>query len=230
MIEVFVAGQGSWGKRLKAFLETRGTFSGIADYDNIEMLGYQKNPKRILWVAYPPGFRKTQIILKALRSGFHVIIEKPLMFSREETFQIKREIAASGAQFGVNFQFIYCKQVQRIAQEFASTPDVTFSGKFFAISKNKHQLDARFNLSSHLFAVRRFYFPTSSTGLVECGYGRNDRMFSVYDGKSVKSVDLLSCSCNLLDNYLLDFERSLVSRHSFELSLEFGLQVETDIR
>ena len=104
--------------------------------------GSIKNPllaqfgQKVVWITYPPGERKFQLIIEALTKGFDVIIEKPIQMSPKEIQKIQKTILFTGNQLAVNFQYVFCNRVSQLAKETETNKKFVFEGNFFAISKN----------------------------------------------------------------------------------------------
>ena len=226
MKQIYVAGNGNWGKKVKSFLEKADLFAGNIDIQSIKKPLPDALYQIIVWITYPPGERKFRLIIAALTKGFHVIIEKPIQMSPIEIQKIQKTILLTGKQLAVNFQYVFCNKVSQLAEEIRSYKKPVFEGNFFATPKNDLALEPRFNLASHILAIKKFWFPHLNLSNIKYGYGKNERFIRLIDGESSCFIDLNSCSCNLLEKFVTKFSESIKTGKTFDLSLNFALEVE----
>jgi hypothetical protein len=226
MLRIWVAGNGNWGVKVRKFLENRVGFIGHLTIADIKTGNFKTSPLRLLWITYPPGDRKIQLILAALNSGFHVLIEKPLMLSQDEIDTIQTTMLSTKCNVFVNFQYNYCKSIISAKERYAEVDDLLFEGCFYAIPKNKLNLNPYYNLACHIISIKLNHFPNAYLGTLKYGYERNDRCVRLI-GKSEKClINLSKCTCNTLENLLDSLELSLMEGINFPLTFRFGVELE----
>ena len=115
--------------KAKAFAETKGVTFNCDTYD--EML----NNAYIDIIAIGDYYgRRGELVIKALKSGKHIIADKPLCISLEELYEIKHLVSEKNLKIGMMFDLRYNKNVLTAkklidAGEIGEINNISFGGQ-----------------------------------------------------------------------------------------------------
>lgn len=225
MRNIYVAGSGNWGKKVISALKKNDRYSGSFNNNN-EFFNKKGHGRDILWITYPPGERKTNLIIQALNSGYNIIIEKPISISKNEINLINDILSKTDLQIAVNYQYVFCKSVNALSKIPFEHFEYSLKGKFFATANNNLNLNSKLNLGAHLIAIQQYHFPHLLLNELSFGYGKNERYFEINGKNFYKRIDLMQCSCDLLEIFLSEYEACLSTGKPYEINLEFAMNVE----
>lgn len=225
MRNIYVAGSGNWGKKVISALKKNGRYSGFFD-DKNEFSNKKGHGRDILWITYPPGERKTNLIIQALTSGYNIIIEKPISMSKNEIQLINNILSKTDLQIGVNYQYVFCKSVNSLSKIPFELSKYNLKGRFYATAKNNLNLNSKLNLGAHLIAIQQYHFPHLSFNELNFGYSKNERCFAINGNNFYRKIDLMQCSCDLLKIFLYEYETCISAGKPFRINLDFAINVE----
>src|ERR1700682_4607150 len=112
-----VVGRGSWGTRIPGMLGggrrrvefasglRRATSESSAAHESRLVQTFSDSAAQIVWLCVPPGVHVPMLIRAAFAAGLHVIVEKPWVYSREETTLLQESAARAGLKGGGHFAY-----------------------------------------------------------------------------------------------------------------------------
>ena len=241
-----ILGRGRWGTTVHLALQTMGRRvlvsslgrpledeypSQYAERLQQEM-HYLTTEADILWAAIPPRDQAV-VLAEALRTGLHVIAEKPWMADDEVTAELTRIALEKKCVVGVNFQYCLLDEVRRTSEAIktANESPLIFTGKFRISRENRLNIPALHNLGSHLMAIRNHHFPTARVEMLDVGYESEDeRWLCIASSSAERRCDLLRHSQNIVSDFILLFEKAILRGVPFPFDLDFTRTVATNLR
>jgi hypothetical protein len=131
----------------------------------------------------------------------------------------------------VNFQMCFLQVLSSLQLKYKTKNNVVFSGCFSISRNNRLDIESKYNLGSHLLAIREYVFPFAKIGVVESAYESVDsRFFSLNAERESDVVDLIKNDEPLLQIFIQQFEQGLKSGKPLFLDLPFALRVTESLR
>lgn len=237
-----IVGKGRWGARMHALLAGEGrrvefaqssrreAGESDADYEARVSRRFVASAAQIAWLCVPPGAHVPPLIRAALGAGLHVIVEKPWIYSREETSALQSAGEAKSLRVGVHFEYCFLSEVERWRREYARRADLRFSGIFTTSASDHMGVPAMQNLGSHLLSILEYAVPNATVEEIRCGYeSANQRTVWLEAGKQgIAAIDLLAQQEPIIQRYLAGFESSL-DGEDFPVDLGFAQRVKENM-
>src|SRR6202795_3997699 len=168
-----IVGMGRWGSRIHGMLASEGRRAEFASglrrgsdessgaHESRLAQTFSDSAAQIVWLCVPPGAHVPNLIRAAFAAGLHVIVEKPWIYSREETTLLRDAAARAGLKGGVHFEYCLLSEVENWRRRFEQERGVGFGGTFNVHAADHLGISAMQNLGSHLMAIREYAVPHS---------------------------------------------------------------------
>ena len=234
-----IVGKGRWGPRMHAMLEGEGRRASFATnirratgendpvYESRMAESFKASGADIAWLCVPPGPHVPPMIRAAISAGLHVIVEKPWIYSREETSALLH--AAHGAKLVTAVDFEYCllTGVENWRKEYYERSGLRFGGAFEIGAGDHLGISARDNLGSHLLAIHEYAVPQSEISSFQCAYqAPNQRRVWLEESKArISQIDFLGSPEPIIQTFVSRFENSLEGT-PFPFDFGFALRVK----
>jgi Oxidoreductase family, NAD-binding Rossmann fold len=238
-----IVGRGRWGARMHAMLVGEGRraefASGLRRASN-ENTGahesrlaqtFSDSSAQVVWLCVPPGAHVPALIRAAFAAGLHVIVEKPWVYSREETTLLQDAATRAGLKGGVHFEYCLLSEIENWRRQYEQENGLEFGGTFNVRAADHLGISAMQNLGSHLMAMREYAVPHSRLGKIYCGYELPDeRMVWLESGKKrVASINFLGSKEPIVQRFVSRFENSLDGK-PFPFDFAFAHRVNGNLR
>lgn len=234
-----IVGKGRWGVRMQQMLVGEGRRADFAaDYRQMGgepgeecearmAAAFHSSGAQIAWLCVTPGVHVPLLIRAALAAGMHVLVEKPWVYSQEETAALQEIARHAGLQTAVHFEFCMLAELEKWRREFADREGLRFVGIFDVSAADRSKILVMQNLGSHLVAMHEYAVPRSAISSIECHYEAVDqrRVFLDSGGGRVGEIDFLGSGEPIMQRFLRLFEGSL-GRGSFPFDFGFGWRVK----
>jgi predicted dehydrogenase len=218
-----IVGKGRWGSRIHAMLVgegrraefasglRRGTGESSAAHESRITQIFSDSTAQIAWLCVPPGAPVLTLIRSAFAAGRHVIVEKPWIYSREESSLLQDTATRAGLQGGVDFEYCMLSEIENWRRRYEQGKDMQFGGTFNVRAVDHLGISAMQNLGSHLMAMRQYAVPHSRLSKIYCGYELPDeRMVWLHtDKQRVASIEFLGSKEPIVQRFVAGFENSL---------------------
>jgi hypothetical protein len=233
-----IVGKGRWGSRMRAMLAGEGrraefasslrraTGESSAAHESRSTQTFSDSTAQIAWLCVPPGAHVLTLIRSAFAAGLHVIVEKPWIYSREESILLQDTASRAGLQGGVDFEYCMLSEIENWRRLYEQGKDMEFGGTFNVHAVDHLGISAMRNLGSHLMAMRLYAVPHSRLSKIYCGYELPDeRTVWLNTGKQrVASVEFLGSKEPIVQRFVAGFENSLDGK-PFPFDFEFAERV-----
>jgi Oxidoreductase family, NAD-binding Rossmann fold len=236
-----IAGKGRWGQRMHALLDGEGRRDFLQEarrkgeetdgvYVSRMAEQFRKSAAQIAWLCVPPGSHVPLLMHAALDAGLHVIVEKPWVYSAEETAALQQLAERKGRNIGVHFEYCFLSEVEIWRQRYENEAGLQFGGTFTVTASDHTGTSAMRNLGSHLSAMHAFAVPRSGIGEIRCAYETQDQRLIWLDSskKRIETVDFFNSKEPIIQRFLAQFESSMGGT-AFRLDLNFALRVKEDL-
>lgn len=238
-----IVGRGRWGTRMHAMLTGEGRraefASGLRRQSNESSGAYESrlaqtfggSSAQIAWLCVPPGAHVPTLIRAAFAAGLHVIVEKPWVYTREETTELQDAATMAGLKGGVHFEYCLLSEIENWRREYEHQDGLEFGGTFNVHAADHLGISAVQNLGSHLMAMREYAVPNSRLSEIHCGYELPDQrmVWLETDKKRVASIDFLGSKEPIVQRFLARFENSLDGK-PFPFDFDFAQRVNENLR
>jgi hypothetical protein len=238
-----VVGRGRWGTRIHGMLASQGRrveFAASLRRQTNESAGahesrlaqtFSESPAQIVWLCVPPGAHVPPLIRAAFAAGLHVIVEKPWVYSREDTTFLQGAATRAGLKGGVHFEYCLLSEIEDWRRQYEHERAFKFGGVFKVHAGDHLGVSATQNLGSHLVAMHEYAVPHSGLSEIRCGYELPDqRMVWLESGKHrVASIDFLGSKEPIVQRFLARFENSLDGK-PFPFDFAFAQRVNENLR
>src|ERR1700693_1169546 len=200
-----ISGRGGWGARMHGMLASEGrrvelaaglrrtTSETVGAYEARLAQTFSDSLAGIVWLCVPPGAHVPTLIRAAFSAGSHVIVEKPWVYSREETTLLQDAATRAGLKGGVHFEYCLLSEIEIWRRRYENENGLEFGGVFNVHALDHLGISAMQNLGAHLVAMREYAVPHAGVSEIRCGYDLPDqRMVSLESGKqTVARLDFL---------------------------------------
>jgi Oxidoreductase family, NAD-binding Rossmann fold len=237
-----IVGKGRWGLRMQALLvgeKRRAEFAAdirkrpdenAGAYEERMTGAFRASAAQIAWLCVPPGPRVPSLIRAAIAARLHLIVEKPWVYSREETSGMQAAARRAELRTGVDFEYCMLSEVENWRREYQRRSDVTFGGTFTVNAGDHLGLSAMQNLGSHLLAIHAYAAPHSTISEIRCDYdSAEQRRVWLDSGKErVAEIDFLGSKEPIIQRFLTGFEKSMDGT-SFPFDFDFAFRVKQNL-
>src|ERR1700732_2323217 len=181
-----IVGRGRWGARMHAMLVAEGRRvefaaglrKGLGEssraHESRLAQAFSDSSAQIVWLCVPPGAHVPTLIRAAFAAGLHVIVEKPWVYSRDETARLQDAATKAGLKGGVHFEYCLLSEIENWRRQYEQQKDLEFGGIFNVRAADHLGISAMQNLGSHLMAIREYAVPHSRLAVIHCGYDLPD--------------------------------------------------------
>src|ERR1700733_9123246 len=126
-----IVGKGRWGARMHAMLVgegrraefapglCRGTGESSDAHESRLAQTFSDSSAQIAWLCVPPGEHVPTLIRAAFAAGLHVIVEKPWIYSREETTKLQDAASKARLQSAVHFEYCLLSEIENWRRRYA---------------------------------------------------------------------------------------------------------------
>jgi hypothetical protein len=238
-----IVGRGRWGTRMHAMLVGEGRRAELASglrrganestgaYEARLAQTFSDSSAQIVWLCVPSGAHVPVLIRAAFATGLHVIVEKPWVYSREETTLLHDAATKAGLKGGVHFEYCLLSKVENWRRQYEQAQGVGFGGTFNVHAADHLGISAMQNLGSHLMAMREYAVPHSRLSKIYCGYELPDERMVWLDSEKqrVATIDFLGSKEPIVQRFLARFENSLDGT-TFPFDFVFAHRVNENLR
>ncbi|MDQ1410608.1 MAG: Oxidoreductase family, NAD-binding Rossmann fold [Acidobacteriaceae bacterium] len=238
-----IVGRGRWGSRMHAMLAGEGRRAEFASglrrktgessgaHESRLAQTFSDSSAQIVWLCVPPGAHLPVLIRAAFAAGLHVIVEKPWVYSREETTLLQDAAAKAGLKGGVHFEYCLLSEIENWRRQHKHESGLAFGGVFNVHAGDRLGIPPMQNLGSHLLAMREYAVPHSHFSEIRCGYELPDQRTAWLesDNQRVASIDFLDCKEPIVQRFLAHFENSLEGQ-PFPFDFAFAQRVNERLR
>src|ERR1700719_2738948 len=125
-----IVGRGRWGARMHAMLVGEGrraefaaslrreTNESSGAYESRLAQTFSHSSVQIVWLCVPPGTHIPALIRAAFSAGLHVIVEKPWIYSREETTLLQDAASKAGLKGAVHFEYCLLSEIENWRRQY----------------------------------------------------------------------------------------------------------------
>jgi Oxidoreductase family, NAD-binding Rossmann fold len=238
-----IVGSGRWGARMHAMLVAegrraefaaglrRGPGESNAAHESRLAQTFSDSSAQIVWLCVPPGAHVPVLIRAAFAAGLHVIVEKPWVYSREETTLLHDAATKARLKGGVHFEYCLLSEVENWRRQYEQQQDMGFGGTFNVHATDHLGISAMQNFGSHLMAMREYAVPHSHLSKIYCGYELPDERMVWLDSdkQRVATIDFLGSKEPIVQRFLARFENSLDGK-PFPFDFAFAHRVNENLR
>jgi hypothetical protein len=238
-----IVGKGRWGARMHAMLTGEGRraefASGLRRQSNESSAAHESrlaqafsdSSAQIAWLCVPPGAHVPTLIRAAFAAGLHVIVEKPWVYSREETARLQDAATKAGLKGGVHFEYCLLSEIENWRRQYEQQKDLEFGGTFNVHAADHLGISAMQNLGSHLMAMREYAVPHSHLSKILCGYELPDErtVWLDSDKQRVATIEFLGSKEPIVQRFVARFENSLDGK-PFPFDFAFAQRVNENLR
>jgi hypothetical protein len=191
---------------------------------------FRKSAAQIAWLCVPPGPHVPLLLHAALDAGLHIIVEKPWVYSAEDTSALQQLAERKGRSIAVHFEYCFLSQVESWRQRYENEADLQFGGIFTVSASDRPGTTAMQNLGSHLLAMHAFAVPRSGISEIRCAYDTpNERLVWLDSAeRRIDAIDFFNSKEPIIQRFLAQFELSM-DRTAFRLDLNFARRVKEDL-
>jgi hypothetical protein len=238
-----IVGRGRWGARMHAMLAGEGRraefASGLRRHGNESSDAYESrlaetlahSSAQIAWLCLPPGAHVPRFIRAAFAAGLHVIVEKPWIYSREETVLLQEAASKAGFKGAVHFEYCLLSEIENWRRQYEHENGLKFGGTFNVRAADHLGISAMQNLGSHLVAIREYAVPNCGLPEIHCGYELPDERMVWLDSdkQRVAYLEFLNSQEPIIQRFVTRFENSLDGK-PFPFDFAFAQRVNEIIR
>jgi hypothetical protein len=192
---------------------------------------FSDSKAHIAWLCVPPGAHVPILIQAAFTAGLHLIVEKPWLYSREETILLQDAAARAGLKGGVHFEYCLLSEIENWRQQYEQQNGLKFSGTFNVHAADHLGISAMQNLGSHLMAIREYAVPHSRLSKIYCGYELPDERMVWLDSdkQRVATIEFLGSKEPIVQRFVARFENCLDGA-TFPFDFAFAQRVNENLR
>jgi hypothetical protein len=238
-----IVGRGRWGTRMHAMLTSEGRRAEFAAglrrrtdeigaaHESRLAQTFSDSSAQIVWLCVPPGAHVPALIRAAFAAGLHVIVEKPWVYSREETKLLHDAAARAGLKGGVHFEYCLLSEIENWRRQYEQQNGLKFGGTFNVHATDRLGISAMQNLGSHLMAMREYAVPHSHLSKIYCGYELPDERMVWLDSdkQRVATLEFLGSKEPIVQRFVARFENSLDGK-PFWFDFAFAQRVNENLR
>jgi hypothetical protein len=238
-----IVGRGRWGARMHAMLVgeerraefaaglRRGTNERSDAYESRLAQTFSDSSVQIVWLCVPPGPHVPTLIRAAFAAGLHVIVEKPWIYSQEETTLLQDAATRAGLKAGVHFEYCLLSEIENWRRQYEQEKGMGFGGTFNVHSADHLRISAMQNLGSHLMAMREYAVPHSGLSKIYCGYELPDERMVWLDSDKLRvaTIEFLGSKEPIVQRFVSRFENSLDGK-PFPFDFGFAQRVNENLR
>jgi hypothetical protein len=238
-----IVGRGRWGTRIHAMLVGEGRrvefASSLRRESNESSSAHEwrlaqtvlDSSAQVVWLCVPPGAHVPALIRATFAAGLHVIVEKPWVYSREETNLLQDVATRAGLKGGVHFEYCLLSEIENWRRQYEQQDGLEFGGTFNVHAADHLGISAMQNLGSHLTAIHEFAVPHSRLSKIHCGYELPDerRVWLDSDKQRVANIDFLGSKEPIVQRFLTQFENSLDGK-PFPFDFAFAQRANENLR
>jgi hypothetical protein len=209
----------------------RGTNESSGAYESRLAQTFSDSSAQIAWLCVLPGAHVPMLIRAAFAAGLHVIVEKPWLYSSQETAPLQAAATKARLQGGVHFEYCLLSEIENWRRKHARQDDLAFGGTFNVHAADRLGISAMQNLGTHLVAMREYAVPHSRLSNIYCGYELPDERTVWLDSaeRRVATVDFLGSKEPIVQRFLARFENSL-DGSTFPFDFAFAQRVNENVR
>jgi hypothetical protein len=209
----------------------RGTNESSGAYESRLAQTFSDSSAQIAWLCVPPGAHVPMLIRAAFAAGLHVIVEKPWLYSSQETALLQDAATKARLQGGVHFEYCLLSEIENWRRKHARQDDLAFGGTFNVHAADRLGISAMQNLGTHLVAMREYAVPHSRLSNIYCGYELPDERTVWLDSaeRRVATIDFLGSKEPIVQRFLARFENSL-DGPTFPFDFAFAQRVNENVR
>jgi hypothetical protein len=186
---------------------------------------------QIVWLCVPPGAHVPALIRAAIAAGLHVIVEKPWVYSREETALLQGAATRAALKDGVHFEYCLLSEIENWKRQYDQQNGLEFGGTFNVHAANRLGISSMQNLGSHLMAMREYAVPHSRLLKLYCGYEVPDERIVWLDShkQRVATIEFLGSKEPIIQRFVARFENCL-DGEPFPFDFAFAQRVNENMR
>jgi hypothetical protein len=238
-----IVGRGRWGTRMQAMLLGEGRRAecapGLRREANENSGAHEArlaqtfldSRAQIVWLCVPPGAHVPALIRAAIAAGLHVIVEKPWVYSREETALLQGAATRAALKGGVHFEYCLLSEIENWKRQYEQQNGLEFGGTFNVHAANRLGISSMQNLGSHLMAMREYAVPHSRLSKLYCGYEVPDERIVWLDShkQRVATIEFLGSKEPIIQRFVARFENCL-DGEPFPFDFAFAQRANENLR
>lgn len=225
----------NWGRKIYQILiklKKKALFKTISYTDqNLEKYLYRLNKiisstkADIIWLAIPPK-NQFEVLKIVIENNKIPIIEKPLFLEKKQIYKISNLLKKNKISNAVHFEFCYLKG---ISSKFKNIEHIDFD--FHNINKNRYGVSSKFELGSHLMAIKLLFFSNVKNFNIRTSFRiKNLRNIKIISKYKTDKIDFLNNKENIIQMFINDFERHIKQQIKFKLDINFGYKVTNELK
>jgi hypothetical protein len=209
----------------------RGTNESSDAHESRLAQTFSDSSAKIVWLCVPPGPHVPILIRAAFAAGLHVIVEKPWVYSREETTLLQDAATRAALKGGVHFEYCLLSEIENWRRQYGREKGMAFGGTFNVHTADHLGISAMQNLGSHLVAMREYAIPHSRLSKIYCGYELPDArtVWLDSDKQRIASIEFLGSREPIVQRFVARFENSLDGK-PFPFDFAFAQRVNENLR
>jgi hypothetical protein len=209
----------------------RGVNESSGAYESRLAQTFSDSAAQIVWLCVPPGPYVPILIRAAFAARLHVIVEKPWVYSREETALLQDIATRAGLRGGVHFEYCLLSEIENWRRQYEQQNGLKFGGTFNVHAGDHLGISAMQNLGSHLMAMREHAVPHSRLSKIYCGYELPDErmVWLDFDNQRVATIEFLASKQPIVQRFVSRFENSLAG-NPFPFDFAFAHRVTENLR
>jgi predicted dehydrogenase len=237
-----ILGRGRWAKIVRGILADETRHCTLVDETRLGQRESEAEYKRrlaarmtaygatIAWLCTPPGPHVPLMIEAAIEAGLHAIIEKPWLYSQDQTRSITELAHSKGLLIGVHHEYCLLDEIRTWRRSLDRGKGLRFSGRFSMDRPDRIGIPAIDNFGCHLLAMREYAVPESELAGIDCAYEEPDerRVWLEDESRPIASIDFLGTSERIIQRYISEFEAAL-DTGSFPFDLDFAQRVAVEL-
>lgn len=174
----------------------------------------------IIWLAITPNKNKQfQIVKKCLNKKFHLIIEKPWLVSINKTKYLEKIQKKNKLLVGFHFEYLYLNFLKKNELKFKNLANSVVLN--FHVNNKKLKKNHKYELGSHLFAIKKYYFPKIKKYQIITGFKKNLRNISVKIKNKKIFNNFTSNKEDIIKKFIKDYLDHLKKNKKFKFDFNF---------
>lgn len=238
-----VLGRGRWAKIIRGILagegrsvivveETRRNASETeVDYKRRLSEKMKGSSSRIAWFCTQPGPHVPLMVEAAIGVGLHAIVEKPWLYSTEQTQRLAQLARDRGQLVAVHFEYCLLEKVEEWKSRLSQGAGLRFGARFRVQRAARGELPAIDDLGCHLLAIQQYAVPDALVEEIYCDYGQTDErcVWLQKDGAVIDFINFFGSREPIIQRYIARFEAA-TEKGSIPFDLEFAAKVTAAVK
>ena len=181
-----------------------------------------KKKHNIIWLAISPKKKdQFEIIRYCLNKKFNLILEKPWVVSKKNTQILEKIQKKKNVLVGFNFEYLYLNFFKKKIFLKEKIKKIIFN---FHVKNRELKKNHKFELGTHLNAIKYCYFSNVKNYKINTGYKKNLRKINIKFSKRSLVCDFTKNKEKIIQNFVIDFCNHLKNKQKdFKYNFKFAL-------